>query len=154
MKVLQPLRLSVLLIILSLVLPASLMAQAQIEEKPLETATRASYHDFDDIIIPSELKLDKKNSMVYSTAQAKVGILIFHGRVEPISLVTFFQNNMQKDGWRQLSVFKYRDYMLSFLKENRSCVISIREKTFKTTVEVRVGPIEPAFVQGKENPSP
>jgi hypothetical protein len=103
-------------------------------------------------LIPSDLSLDKKKSFVYSTSRSKVGILILEGRVEPSSLAGFFQSNMQKDGWRLLSSFKYREYLLNFVKEDRACVIIIEEKTFVTVVSIRVGPIEPLSLQEKGAP--
>jgi hypothetical protein len=108
-----------------------------------EMKSRASYYDFEDVIIPAEMKLDSKNSFIYSTTRYKAGVLTFNGRVEAESLALFFQNNMPKDGWRPISVMKFRGTMLVFLKEDRACVISIREGTFSTALEVRVGPIEP-----------
>ena len=117
------------------------------EEKP-----RASYYDFGDILIPSEMKLDKKDSFVYATANFKAGILSLTGNVEPDSLATFFQNNMPKDGWRQISTIKYRDAMLVFLKDERACVITIKEKLFSTSLKVRVGPIDQAASQVKGTP--
>jgi len=146
MKMIKNSRLAVIFLLITLVLPGSLMAQK--EETPSVPAAkgRASYYDFDDILIPSELSLEKKNSLVYTTGRFKAGMLVFAGRVEPSSLASFFQSNMQKDGWSLLSSFKYRQYLLVFLKEDRVCVITIREKTFSTTAEVRVGPIEQGFV--------
>ena len=111
--------------------------------------TRASYYDFDDILIPSELSLDQKNSLIYTTGRLKAGILVLGGQVEPASLAAFFQSNMQKDGWSLLSSFKYRQYLLVFLKEDRVCVVMITEKTFSTAAEVRVGPIEQGVVSIK-----
>jgi hypothetical protein len=124
------------------ILPISGMAQQQEEPAPADKKPKAAYYDFDDILIPSEISLDKKNSFVYGTTSSKVGVLIFEGRVEPASLANFFQNNMQKDGWTLLNNFKYREYLLNFLKENRVCVITITEKSFTTVIEIRVGPIE------------
>jgi len=118
------------------------------EEKP-----RASSYDFNDILIPSEMKLDQKDSFVYAAGNFKAGILSFSGNVEPASLASFFQNNMPKDGWRQISIVKYRDTMLVFLKEERACVITIKEKTFSTTLKVRVGPIDQAASQVKGTPT-
>ena len=114
------------------------------EEKP-----RASTYDFNDILIPSEMKLDKKDSFVYAAGNFKVGILSFNGNVERDSLAAFFQNNMPKDGWRQISTLKYRDTMLVFLKDERACVVTIKEKLFSTSLKVRVGPIEQAAGQIK-----
>ena len=114
-----------------------------------EQGERALYTDFDDILVPSSMKLDKKNSFVYGTSRSRVGILIYEGRVDPASLADFFQNNMQKDGWRMISSFKYREYLLTFIKEDRACVISIVEKSFTTMTSIRVGPIEPVASKGK-----
>jgi hypothetical protein len=117
------------------------------EEKP-----RASSYDFNDILVPSEMKLNQKDSFVYTSAQFKVGILSFSGNVEPDSLTSFFQNNMPKDGWRQISTLKYRETMLVFLKDERACVITIKERFFSTSLKVRVGPIDQAASQVKGTP--
>ncbi|MBI5968738.1 MAG: hypothetical protein HY882_12900 [Deltaproteobacteria bacterium] len=145
--------LPIALFLLILILPASLMAQKEEAPSPVEKKPRATYYDFEDILVPSELSLDKKNSFVYGTDRSKVGLLILEGRVEPSSLASFFQSNMQKDGWRLLSSFKYREYLLNFLKEDRACVITITEKAFTTTVEIRVGPIEQGSLPIKGMPS-
>jgi len=116
----------------------------------LEQRSRGSYYEFEDIQIPSELTLEKKSSFVYTASRIKVGLLTFTGRVEPDSLAAFFQNNLPRDGWRPISSLKFRQTMLVFLKEDRACVITIREKTFSTALEVWVGPIEqgPGPVKG------
>ena len=142
MKITRNLGVAIVFFLFTLLLPGGLMAQKEEPPPAPDKKSRASYYDFDDILIPSELSLDKKNSFVYATNRSKVGILIFEGRVEPSSLANFFQNNMQKDGWTLLCSFKYRQYLLTFLKEDRACVVTITEKSFTTAVEVRVGPIE------------
>jgi len=133
--------------------PAGLIAQKEEPPPAQDKRPQASYFDFGDILVPSELSLDKKNSFIYGNSRFKVGILVFEGRVEPSSLASFFQNNMQRDGWILLSSFKYREYLLSFLKEDRACVITVTEKPFTTTLEIRVGPIEQARFPFKGTPS-
>ena len=142
MKITRSQGMAIVLFLLTLLLPGSLMAQKEEPSSAQDKKQRASYYDFEDVLIPSELTIDKKNSFVYGTSRTKVGILIFEGRVEPTSLANFFQNNMRSDGWKLINSFKYREYLLNFLKEDRACVITITEKSFSTTVEVRVGPIE------------
>jgi hypothetical protein len=149
MKIIRNPGVAIILFLATLVLPGGLMAQKEETSSFSDKKARASYYDFEDILIPSELSLDKKNSFIYATSRSKVGILAFEGRVEPSSLATFFQNNMQKDGWNLLSSFKYRQYLLTFLKEDRACVITINETSFTTTTEVRVGPIEPGSLSIK-----
>ncbi len=139
MKTIRIPALVTILFLAALMLPGCMTARKG-EPSPVSAKeTRASYYDFDDILVPSELSLDKKNSLVFTAGRSKVGILLFSGRVEPSSLAAFFQNNMQKDGWTLLSSFKYRQHLLIFRKEERACVITITETTFSTAVEVRVG---------------
>ena len=139
MKIIRNPGVTVILLLITLMLPGCMMAQKGESSSVSAKGARASYYDFDDILIPSELSLDKKNSLLFTAGRSKVGILLFSGRVEPSSLGAFFQSNMQKDGWSLLSSFKYRQHLLIFLKEERTCVITITEKTFSTTAEVRVG---------------
>ncbi len=98
-----------------------------------------TYYDFPDIAIPPDMKLNQKKSFVYGTTQTKGGLLVFSGRIEPASLATFFQVNMQKDGWKLINTFKYPNYLLVFTKGERSAAISISEGFYSTQAEVRVG---------------
>ncbi|MGB7064540.1 MAG: hypothetical protein WBF55_05260 [Syntrophobacteria bacterium] len=110
-------------------------------EKKNEVQAPASvYYDFVDILIPAELSLVKKSSFVYSTPSFTAGVLVFEGYVQGESLVNFFTTNMPKDGWTLKSSFRYRRVILSFEKEERSCLVSVAEFPLKTRVEIWVAP--------------
>ncbi|MDY6988736.1 MAG: hypothetical protein SWQ30_11850 [Thermodesulfobacteriota bacterium] len=98
------------------------------------------YYDFDDVLVPLELKVDKKKSFVYHAPDFKAGILSLSGGVEIDSVIRFFENNMAKDNWRLLSAFKSPRTIMFFNKPNRSCIINITERQFKTEVEIWVAP--------------
>ncbi len=100
------------------------------------------YYDFGDVLIPKELKVDKKSSYIVQSPGFLTGILALKGDVERNSLIAFFQNNMAKDNWREISLFKspQTSTILLFQKENRWCVISIIEKNYNTYVEIGVAP--------------
>lgn len=99
------------------------------------------YYDFQDVLVPGELKVDKKGSFVYRTSGFSAGVLVLTGRVELGSLIVFFENNMAKDNWRPLSSFKFPRAMMLFEKENRYCVISISEGGFNTHCNIWVAPL-------------
>lgn len=107
------------------------------DKKPKESAL---YHDFEDVLIPSELKLDERSSFVYRTPNFAAGVLAFRGRVEMNSLVAFFDTNMAKDNWQLVSSFRSPRTIMLFHKGNRWCVISIAEKDFNTYAEIWVAP--------------
>ena len=100
------------------------------------------YYDFGDVLIPKELKVEKKKSYIIRSPGFLTGILALKGDVERNSLIAFFQNNMAKDNWREISLFKSprTSTIILFQKENRWCVISINEKDYNTYVEIGVAP--------------
>ena len=98
------------------------------------------YYDFGDVLIPSELKLDKKASFVFQTTNFSAGVISLKGRVEVSSLLTFFNSNMQKDNWKEIASFKSPRSVIMYEKANRYCVINISEKDFYTYVEIWVAP--------------
>ncbi|MEW5909935.1 MAG: hypothetical protein AB1659_09070 [Thermodesulfobacteriota bacterium] len=98
------------------------------------------YYDFGDVLVPKELKVDKKLSFIYRTAGLTTGVLTLSGRVELNSLIAFFENNMAKDNWQKLSEFKSPRTILLFQKEHRYCVINIVEGDFEAHVEIWVAP--------------
>ncbi|RLF59156.1 MAG: hypothetical protein DRN37_04130 [Thermoplasmata archaeon] len=109
-------------------------AQAAPSEKP------NSYYDFDDILIPKEMKLVPKSSLLFETPKLKAGVLFFEGRVNPVSLFEFFTSSMPNDGWELRSYFKYGRYILVFEKPDKDCIITINEKTLSTELELWVTP--------------
>jgi len=98
------------------------------------------YYDFEDVLIPGELKLDKKRSFVFHTPNFTAGVLILSGNVETNSLIKFFDNNMAKDNWQLIGEFKSPRTVMFFNKQNRSCIIKITEKPFNSEVEIWVAP--------------
>ena len=99
-----------------------------------------SYYDFEDILVPKEMKLVTSSSLLFETPQLKAGVIFFEGRVDPVSLFDFFVNNMPKDNWQLRSYFKYGRYMLVFEKPDKDCIISINEKALTTELEMWVTP--------------
>ena len=132
---------------------ASLRKDATGLEEPEPKVTKEAeepeplYYDFEDVLVPIELKVDKKKSFVYHAPGFTAGILALSGRTEINSLIRFFENNMAKDNWRLVSSFKSPRTIMFFNKANRSCIINITEKSFKTDVEIWVAP----SVEGTES---
>ena len=141
-------RLPVLMLSILLLLGAGCAALKKSHDTSEETGEKKSevkgpapiYYDFVDVLIPAELSLVKKSSFVYSTPSFSAGVLVFEGYVQGNSLVSFFTTNMAKDGWTLKSSFRYRRVILSFEKDERSCLVSVAEFPLKTRVEIWVAP--------------
>jgi hypothetical protein len=98
------------------------------------------YYDFEDVLVPRDLKLDTESSFVYHASGLTAGVLIFTCKVERSSLIQFFENNMAKDNWQAVSSFKSPRTLLLFQKESRWCVINITDNRWDTMVEIWVAP--------------
>ena len=105
-----------------------------------ESGVPALYYDFGDVLVPKELKVDKKSSFIYQTEGFSAGVLVLKGRIETNSLISFFETNMTKDKWNMISSFKSERTMLLFQKAHRWCVINITDESFNTYVEIWVAP--------------
>ena len=99
------------------------------------------YLDFDDVLIPGEMKIDRDKTFLYQTSGFTVGILALKGRVEIGSLIAFFEKNMPRDNWQLVSEFKSpARTMMLFQKTNRWCVVEISEGTYNAYAKVWVAP--------------
>ncbi len=116
------------------------------------TPTPTVYHDFNDILLPSELKVDPDSTYIVQGSGMTTGILTLKGWVERDSLIQFFRVGMERDNWKILTSFKSPKKttasILVFSKENRMAVITIREGMVYTHVEIAVSPAVAAAVGG------
>lgn len=115
-------------------------SEGETEAVKEENAPGPLYYDFGDVLVPLELKVDKKKSFVYHAPGFTAGILALSGSVDVDSLIRFFENNMAKDNWKLVSSFKSPRTMLFFVKPNRNCIINITEGSFHSNVEIWVAP--------------
>lgn len=105
------------------------------------TSPRYKYFDFDDVPVPDDMQHQIKKSLIVETPQLKFGMSIFEGRVDAMSLVTFFQTYMPKDNWMLRSSLKSVRTVMVFEKADRNCIISITDGEFKTHLEIWIAPV-------------
>ena len=109
------------------------------EQKVKET--HPLYRDFGDVLVPSELTINKELTFVFETSGFITGVNAYNGRVKVDSLIKFFKSSMVKDNWRILGTFKSSPIsIMLFQKENRSGMIKIIENLFNVQVEIWVAP--------------
>ena len=123
---------------LALILTFSLaLAQEAEQDSP---GHPGGYADFDDILLPDELSVDKGNSFVYDTDSFTAGVLHLEGRVEVKSLTRYFAKHMVQDNWILAAKFTSPRILLLFEKPNKRAIMIITESRLKTHVQVWVAP--------------
>ncbi len=109
-------------------------------EPQVKEAT-AVYYDFEDVLIPKKMKLIDDKTVIVSSPGYTSGIMTFRGWVNKRSLLGFFSRNMAKDNWDILSMIKSPgSVILIYQKSSRCAVVTIKEKSIFTYVEVGVAP--------------
>lgn len=108
--------------------------------QPAEDKPKTIYYDFSDILLPSELKVNKTDTFVFHIPGLTAGVLSLKGRLEANSLIAFFENKMPLDGWQAVGSFKGTRSMLLFRKPARWCAINVTKTQFNTQVEIWVAP--------------
>ncbi len=99
--------------------------------------------EFDDIPIPSELSRDNERSFLYEAPGVTMGVITYSGYVKGDSLAKFFRNQMPSHEWQFLNAFSEGEkYLVSFIKSDKSCMISIEEGSLSTRVTIKVGPTQ------------
>lgn len=102
------------------------------------------YRDFDDILLPSEMKIDSDRTYIIQGSGLTTGILTIKGWVDRDSLITFFKSAMQREKWQEIASFKSpsadTSSILVFQKTSRTAVISLHEELIYTYVEIAVAP--------------
>ena len=120
---------------------SAVASQAAEQNTIVKKKPTAVYYDFDDILVPKELKIVNDATVLVSTPGYTSGIMTLRGRVEKRSLTAFFVNNMEKDNWIRVSQIKSpASTIMIFRKPLKWAVITIREKDFFTYVEIGVSP--------------
>lgn len=95
---------------------------------------------FEDVPVPANIELNSAESFVYDSEALRAGVLVYYGWVKVDSLVSYFKSSMPQQGWNLVNSFVYGDAILNFEKGNKSAIIRIVRRIFKTRVEIRVGP--------------
>jgi len=110
--------------------------------QPRQEALNQAFYGFPDIPVPKELTYVPEHSFIYENPSMRAGVMFFNGNVEMQSLENYFKINMAKNGWRYINSFRYKDVVLNYQKEDKTCNIKMSRGAFQTEVEIWVGPAE------------
>jgi hypothetical protein len=109
-----------------------------------QTTSPTLYRDFNDILLPNEMKIEPDRTYIVEGSGLTTGILTIKGWVDRNSLMDFFKSAMQRDQWQELASFKSptpeTSSIIVFQKEGRTAVISIHEGWIYTYAEIAVAP--------------
>ena len=94
--------------------------------------------EFEDIPVPSGLKLDWNKSTVIESPSLKAARLVYKGRVEPDSLGVVYRTTLEANGWHHLNsaTSSEKGTTQVYEKSGNSLHVLIYEGIYYTWVEV------------------
>ncbi len=113
---------------------------------PMTMGSRPMVLDFQDVPVPQELSRIDGESFVFQSGNLTVGLMTLRGlRVDVQSIINFYRIAMPRENWKPKGGFNAKKTLLIFEKPDKTCVINIYEKLFRTYVEVYVAPTSGAI---------
>ena len=85
------------------------------------------YHDFDDVLVPKTMRINRKMTALNETQNMLAGVLALEGNVHRREIIQFFKTNMVKDNWIHVDQLIGPRSLFQFEKHNRWCVLTITE---------------------------
>lgn len=86
-----------------------------------------SVGNFEDIVLPAEMKWNSKKSMSIKTDSFRGGILQYDGKVEINSLKDFLVSSMSNNQWKLVGEASTSEIMIAFIKPNKTCMVTLKE---------------------------
>ncbi len=119
---------------------------------PKQEGPNQVFYGFPDVPVPKELTVVSEKSFIYETPTFRAGILFLSGNVEFESLENYFKVSMPKNGWRYINSFRYKDVVMNYVKEDKTCTIKVSPGAFTTEVEIWIGPSDKGMTQKPNEP--
>lgn len=95
--------------------------------------------DIQDIVVPTTLEWNRKESMTIKTESFRGGIWHYKGSAEVMSLKDFMVSAMQDNKWKLVGETTSKEIMLAFVKPNKTCMMVIKDsKLGKTALSLYV----------------
>jgi len=96
--------------------------------------------EFHDVPIPKDMSIEKGYTEIDQTGNMRAGHMRFSGNVELISLINASIYNMHAQGWSPLAIYKHKNGLLVFQKDERVCTMVFTESMTSTVMRVWVSP--------------
>lgn len=86
-----------------------------------------SVGNFEDIVLPAEMKWNSKESIAIKTESFRGGILEYKGKVEINSLKDFLVTSMSNNQWKLVGEASSDEVMIAFTKPYKTCMVTLTE---------------------------
>jgi hypothetical protein len=95
---------------------------------------------FSDIPAPIGFKFDLEDSYSFESGNLRMGVLRYHGKANPDSVVTFYKEQMPMYNWNFINAVGYGDQLLNFDRPQEMCTVTLSPSGNNVKITISVGP--------------
>jgi len=93
--------------------------------------TPAGLSQFNDVPIPAGASFDQSQSLILGSQTEWLGRLVLNTSNTARSLVEFYQNEMKRTGWTEVTVVRGDPSVLTFERSTRVATVQIKERLIR-----------------------
>ena len=95
---------------------------------------------FPDLPLPANFIFTPEESYAFQSVGFRAGLLTYKGKASGDQAVVFFKEQMPLYNWQLVNIVEHGRRMLSFEKEQETCVITIDEQGNRSDVTISIAP--------------
>lgn len=95
---------------------------------------------FNDVPVPAGFVLMPQDSYSFEASGVRVAMLKYRGKASPDQVVNFYKEQMPMYNWAFLNAVEYGQRILSFEREQETCLVTLLSKGNNNTLTIALGP--------------
>lgn len=107
-----------------------------------------SFSQFDDLPVPPGAVMDLSNSLIFGKDDQWTGRLVLETDQPPDSVYEFYQREMPKYQWREITALRSETSLITMARMDRVATVTIESSGLSgSAVTITVGPLSPVEQQ-------
>lgn len=105
-----------------------------------------------DLPVPSGFVFAHEESYAFQSTNFRAGLLRYKGKGGADQVIVFFKEQMPMYGWNLVNIVEYERRLLSFEKDQETCIITVEGKDNRSVITVSIAPKSQASPRKTDKP--
>lgn len=105
-----------------------------------------------DVPVPAGFVFAPEESYAFQSTNFRAGLLRYKGKGVGDQVIVFFKEQMPMYGWNLVNIVEYERRLLSFEKDQETCIITVEGKDSRSIITVSIAPKSQASPRKTDKP--
>src|SRR3989338_1704252 len=105
-----------------------------------------------DVPVPAGFAFVPEESYAFQSTNFRAGLLRYKGKGGGDQVIVFFKEQMPMYGWNLVNIVEYERRLLSFEKDQETCIITVEGKDNRLVITVSIAPKSQASPRKTDKP--